>query len=917
MQRYAEDAASDAEKSALLKHIPGCSHCSAQMLELQRKAGQQEDPSTAAEHTQTVGPPGALPAPGTDGELKLKRGDMLGRYVVLDLLGEGGMGTVYVAFDPELDRRLAIKLVKPRSELSDHRSQGRLRLLREAQAMARLAHPNVVAVYDVGIANGRVFMAMELVTGTTVKDWLKQEPRSARAVLEVFLAAGEGLKAAHDAGMVHRDLKAANILLGNDGRVRVSDFGLARATTDEEPLQEPVVVPARSLNEPGLLSSPLTMAASLVGTPAYMAPEQFEGKPADSRSDQYSFCVALYEALYGERPFQADDYAGLVARIRKGEMTPPSRGRRVQPWLRKVLLRGLELEPEHRYGSMDELLRALRSDPTKNRVRNATVAATLAVVATAVGGWRYANSRAAAECAREEATLTGIWDGPVQEAMEQAFLATGKSYASAVWQQTSRLLTDHANRLVAFRTDACLATRARHEQSEAVLALRMGCLNQKREELHALTATLAKADAELMNHAIEAAGRLNTLEDCNEVEALAANEPPLALRPKVEELRANLPELRALASTRQFKLGREKAKKLAEQVRILGHLPLEAETLLLLGEHDTGFRDALDAETAYVGALAAAVQTNQRQMIAKAALGLMGAEDKLARYDEARRWALFANAAIARNNNVDELMCEYFLNLGTIDLHQGKYKDSMEHLGQGLERCGRGPKPNTFLMARTHNVRGITAKNLGDYKQSRADYERALEQFTSVVGASHVEVAKVLNNLGELARRQNQVEEARPLMERSFKMFSELDGPGSFNRVYPLDSLGQLHLQQGEYEEAVKVFERCLEVIARFGENHDMWPSAITGIGEAYLGMGKLPEARSHLERSLASLERSGLKSGAIQPRTRFALARALEKSRLAPDRARKLAQQARDEYAASPANADLLAPVDEWLRAH
>ncbi|MCU1281702.1 MAG: Serine/threonine kinase, partial [bacterium] len=240
----------------------------------------------------------------------------LGRYVVLERLGSGGMGVVYSAYDPELDRKVAIKVLRPDSQID----QSRLR--REAQAMARLQHPNVIAVYDVGMFHGRVFVAMELAEGTTLADWIDERPRSWREIVERLSQAGRGLAAAHAVGLVHRDFKLGNVLVGADGRTRVGDFGLARALAAHDELAAPTdaALPT-SLSPP--LHEPLTRSGALLGTPSYMSPEQLQKRPADARSDQFSFCVALYRALYGTRPFTGDDFAEIADAVTNGRLAPP------------------------------------------------------------------------------------------------------------------------------------------------------------------------------------------------------------------------------------------------------------------------------------------------------------------------------------------------------------------------------------------------------------------------------------------------------------------------------------------------------------------------------------------------------------------------------------------------------------------
>jgi serine/threonine protein kinase len=254
--------------------------------------GPAETPET--ETVRWSGQPTQSPLPEPE---PLARGTQVGRYVLLDAVGSGGMGVVYAAYDPELDRKVAIKLLRFDRLGSEAGERDRLRLQREAQAIARLSHPNVVHVYDVGTFGDQVFVAMEFVAGRTLRQWAEEEPRPWREVVDRFALAGRGLAAAHAAGLIHRDFKPDNVLLGDDGRVRVVDFGLARPA-GQQPAPEGERTPSG-----GTLAHPLTEWGVVVGTPAYMAPEQLRGEASDERSDQLSFCVSLYETLYGERPF--------------------------------------------------------------------------------------------------------------------------------------------------------------------------------------------------------------------------------------------------------------------------------------------------------------------------------------------------------------------------------------------------------------------------------------------------------------------------------------------------------------------------------------------------------------------------------------------------------------------------------------
>ncbi|MDC0669058.1 WD40 repeat domain-containing serine/threonine protein kinase [Nannocystis radixulma] len=336
-----------------------------------------------------------LPAQGSvarPGEPTFARGTLIDRYVLLEHVGAGAMGVVYGAYDPELDRKIALKFLKAQGR----DDKGRARLLREAQAMARLAHPNVVTVHDVGTFGDEVFVAMEFVHGVSLRQWLHARRRSWRDIVAVFIAIGRGLAAAHGAGLVHRDLKPENVMIGVDERVRVMDFGLARASTGE-PGDEPPTCPRE---QP--LGLELTRTGTLMGTPAYMAPEQWEGREADARTDQFAYCVALWEALYGARPFRGETPSALLLAITRGQLTPPRDARRAPAWLRRVLERGLAVDPAARWPSMSVLLGELARDREAARRRlGALLLGVAALIAAALVARAIDDRRIAAERARE------------------------------------------------------------------------------------------------------------------------------------------------------------------------------------------------------------------------------------------------------------------------------------------------------------------------------------------------------------------------------------------------------------------------------------------------------------------------------------------------------------------------------------
>ncbi len=393
----------------------------------------------------------------------LQTGARIGRYVVIERVGTGAMGVVYGAYDPELDRKIALKLLKPGQGAQE---TARARLLREAKAMGRLSHPNVVAVHDVGVFEEQIFIAMEFLSGGTIKSWLAEAPRTWREILAVFVAAGRGLVAAHAAGLVHRDFKPDNVLLDKDGRPRVVDFGIARQADGalEESGGFDLTVPLHAPGGQDAALMTLTKTGAMVGTPAYMSPEQFMGERGDERGDQFSFCVALYEALYGERPFAGGDVLTLSVNVTQEQMRPLPKDRGVPTWLRRTILRGLKAERAARWPSMAAIITALEDDPASRLRRRLVTGGALAAVAASllVAGQIVSRRRAegereiarhvaeaneAAGAARTKLTLSR----DLRDRAYAAFDAFDQEQGESLWKQTRALVPvidgafDHAS----------------------------------------------------------------------------------------------------------------------------------------------------------------------------------------------------------------------------------------------------------------------------------------------------------------------------------------------------------------------------------------------------------------------------------------------------------------------------------------
>jgi formylglycine-generating enzyme required for sulfatase activity len=389
----------------------------------------------------------------------LKKGDALGRYLVLEQLGAGAMGVVYAAYDPELDRKIAIKILRPQEGKGD-RARRQERLVREAKAMAKLSHPNVGAIYDVGVHGDQVFLAMEFLSGGTLRDWVDAKKRPWREIVRMFIEVGKGLAGAHAEGLIHRDFKPDNVLLDKNGVPKVVDFGLVRLTSaaldrstsgsmDAVPIEETDAGGAAPLSLAQTALADLTRTGALTGTPAYMAAEQFLGKEIDARTDQFAFSIALYEALYGERPFAGETVIGLADAVTCSRIQEAPKDAHVPPWIRRVLLTGLQTDPGKRYQSLALLVSALLDDPQVRRRKQLVAAGAVLAVLAVLAGARYWVGRRQRELDRQiaekvqtaEAALAELptLTSRFQEQRRQALrlFDTGNPRAEAEWQQAN------------------------------------------------------------------------------------------------------------------------------------------------------------------------------------------------------------------------------------------------------------------------------------------------------------------------------------------------------------------------------------------------------------------------------------------------------------------------------------------------
>jgi tetratricopeptide (TPR) repeat protein len=814
-------------------HLDSCPSCRRMVADALRAQTPDEGPP---------GEPTALtpPRPSRPDEPPLEKGTAVGRYLILERLGAGGMGIVYSAYDPELDRRVALKLLRA-DALGLEAEEGRAHLLREAQAMARVSHPHVVPIYDVGTFGQQVFLAMELVEAQTLRQWLKAGPRPWRQVLALFLDAGRGLAAAHAAGVVHGDFKPENLLMGRDGRVRVTDFGLARSANPQG--EEPPGTPVAG------------------GTPAYMAPEQLDPAPhADARSDQFAFCVALYEALHGERPFAAATVRELLLDIRAGRVRPAPRGSPVPPWPRRVVARGLSASPMDRYDSMDALLAALQDDPAARRMRWLRVAGGAALVVAAAGITHAVHSRQARACAGAQEAVATVW-GPAQQAsIESAFLSTGKPFAGAAWRRVRRTLDAYTAAWVTTRTTACEATRVRGEQPEDVLARRMHCLDGRLAEVAALTQLFARADAGTVELAARAAEALPPVERCSDLTALSARQPlpvDAAARARADALRQTLVRARALKAAGKYAEAVALVEPAARAAKAAEDQHGAADALLLLGELREEAGDARRAEATLFEAVWAAEAGRNDGAAARAWIALVRTSGViLEQHALAWRWKERADAAIERLGGEPVLRAQLQARLGALLFVQGRYTEAAEQQEAALARLEQTYGPDSLEATNVRLELGSTRLAQARQEEGLKLFEQALETRRKSLGPDHPDVARAQLDLAYAHWRQRNVRQVEELARSALEILERALGPEHPAVGSALNPLAAAVQRLGRDEEALRLQKRALGIVLKVkGPDSSDALISVGNLGTLLARMGRFQEALEHYQSALVPLE--------------------------------------------------------------
>jgi eukaryotic-like serine/threonine-protein kinase len=945
----------------------------------------------------------------------------VGRFILLEQLGAGAMGEIYAAYDEQLDRRVALKLVRHGSDLTVKADE---LLLREAQSLAQVSHPNVVQIYEAGTHEGRLFIAMELIRGQTLTRWLRDagqvpRPQRRREILRQFIAAGRGLEAAHEAGVAHRDFKPDNVLVGDDGRVRVVDFGLARALDEvmapgasgrllgsggrgagtedfahgqtvrmdqggeaRVPAGAGVVgaaaveagskgsvgsgskgsagsgskgseasgskgsagsgskgsagsgskgsegsgfkgsvesassrsgarasdrpasavgddaaeAPASSL--PKLRAATrLTETGMVMGTPRFMAPEQIRGAIADHRSDQFSFCVALHHALYGEFPFAGERIQELLDAMETGA-TSLEHSAGLGARVRRALRRGLSVDPSQRFASMGELLAEI--EPSIRRKGGWIAGAVL--LAVAAFALLLFTARSADPCANVGDGIDQAWSTERQVAVYAAFLRSGLPYAETGWNGAKQRLDGHAKRWRDEARGACRAMHVEHVQSPHQFDRRMLCLDRDRRLVTALVGELAAGSTDAVQRAVALAESLPDARLCSRTEnILFGVEPPYPAiaadvgtvrdqlaRARMLELMGRGEESLALARTAltaserikysplhaeaQFQVAR------ALDVRGVATARVEAEDLYFqaLDTAEAERHDQLAVEIwNRLVVLAVRFESGTEQAHARwrrnaAAVRRVGSSAyELATLNHLRadiyfRDGKYADAADAENAAIASLdaplhnleLARYYDGLGKALMLVGRADEAAPLYQRALQLTTEALSASHPEVARLQHNHGMVLQKRGDLEGARRIFETALANMSSRDRGLHLEAGKLLGSLSELSYTERNLDEAAERANESLEVFQRGGAPARLI-VEAQTNLGNVEMQRQNYAAALVIYRDTLALRRQFlDRNHRQIGINEGSVADALVGLGRYDDAAPHMreaERILAS----------------------------------------------------------------
>jgi len=730
----------------------------------------------------TIGSATAPVGPRTTEAAPRQPGDLIGRYRVEGTLGRGGMGVVYDAFDPDLERHVAIKLLAP----SQRSPKATALLRREAKAMAKVVHPNVIIVVDVGQDGAEVYVAMERIEGVTLREWLDASPRSQQEVLAIFEHAGRGLAALHQAGLVHRDFKPDNVMVAGD-RVVVMDLGLAAESALDSGSESDSQV-AKTF-------------AGVVGTPAYMSPEQFANGQTDARSDQFTFAVALFEALFGERPFAGSSTLELVHSLETQTARAPTEAgvpRRTGRALERALLH----DPTARFESIEALLAALRPP---NRRRAWPIAASVLLLAVATSYAALSNCKSVAACGDPAQELAEIWDDDVREEIAASFAAYGPSYLRRRHAAVDIMLDQQASLWQVRYAEVCEAVARQAEGADDA----MFCLQQRKAELRGLLAALREGDRDSADAIVSNAQPLSSIAECLDT-------PDPAPAPAEQALMLRIDEAAARIQAADYDSAVELLAEVDETSAPASE-SLQLALATLRGDVGLGSGDYEAATDAFAAAYFAALSLDRDAAALEAALRVTSTYANLSRdSDRARHWRRVTEAATPAEAGRVPLQIRALTATGAALNVEGDPQAALEKLEQALrlaqQELGDG-----------HPATAVAANHLGGILYGMRRWEEALGYYTLALrlhigafGANHPGVARATGNIANALIELDRAAEAVAKYDAAISIAREAYGGDHPEIGNFLVGRAEAGLKLGRVEEAfadVVAGQRILEAI--------------------------------------------------------------------------------------------------------
>jgi serine/threonine protein kinase/tetratricopeptide (TPR) repeat protein len=828
---FTSGRATDAERRRIEQHIGDCRACLAWVAVVVR--GRVNDSNHALAQTLPMhrfGPRGVsepLPLDQTHKETE--------RYKLIAPLGSGAMGVVYRAYDRALERYIALKLIRNNSP------QGavglKVRLVAEAHALAKMTHPNVVTVHDLGRRGDEIFIAMELIEGSTLRAHLEQTRVGWKEIVTYYLQAAHGLAAAHDHGLIHRDFKPDNVLVSGS-RIVVTDFGLVRPIFED---------------------SEKNVEAEPVGTPAYMAPEQFRGEPADQRTDIFNFCASVYESIYKESPFPGDSLAQRRAAVLTNTRRLPSSRVQVPAYLRSTLQKGLAPDRDDRFSSMRELIdifSEILSSEARRRRRRVYAASAMAIVALSVGGafvWRRLVPRQL--CRQNARELPAYWSKDARPKILSALRHSTVPFRYETWQTLDSVLSRYVESWGDAYAQQCDAAWERGAHSFTAVT-RLMCLDEQQTALREFAELLATGDGEVWTRSVTSAQQLEPPLSCGTAAPDKENSPvddTAQSRPPIKDSRRKLGEAAGLQMAGKYERAASAAETALQTARAIESVPLESDALFRLASVRKDQGKWSESERLFTSCIDAAERARNDLLRAKSAIELIDVVGyRQGRSAEGARWAHQAEVVLARLGNPSREMAALRATRAVLRLGDGQLDQAEDDLRAALTQRQQ-------LLPAGDPTIGTTLMNLGGVVQAKGKYweaasfaGQAYALFSATLGSQHPRSAAVLANMGYALFSMGRLDEAQEKYERALAAQTLELGPQHPHIATTLMNIANVYDSLGDHQQALSYATRALDILKALDPDSDQLFAVKLNTANYFAELGQFARAQELAHEALA-----------------------------------------------------------------